>query len=72
MRNRFQVLSESHIEEQEINEQWTEITEIVRESVKQKLGLLKKTKSKPWFDDECRKLIEKKERLESSGKRTKK
>jgi hypothetical protein len=55
--NRFAAL-ESLDESFDINNAWESIRENIKTSAKDKLGYQKLKHNKPWFDDECSKLID--------------
>jgi len=49
---RFAVL-ENLSDRKDINRAWENITEIIKISAKESLGLYELTQHKPWFDEEC-------------------
>jgi hypothetical protein len=55
--NRFAAL-ESLDESFDINNAWESVRENIKTSAKQNLGYQKLKNNKPWFDDECSKLID--------------
>jgi lipoate-protein ligase A len=55
--NRFAAL-ESLDESFDVNNAWESIRENIETSAKDNLGYQKLTHNKPWFDDECSKLID--------------
>jgi hypothetical protein len=55
--NRFAAL-ESLDESFDINNAWESIRENIKTSAKDNLGYQKLKHNKPWFDDECSKLID--------------
>jgi hypothetical protein len=55
--NRF-VISESLNESSDINNAWESIRENIKTSAKDNVGYQKLKHNKPWFDDECSKLID--------------
>jgi hypothetical protein len=57
MSNRFAAL-ESLDESFEINNAWESIRGNIKNSAKDNLGYQKLKHNKPWFDDECSKLID--------------
>jgi chromosome segregation ATPase len=56
--NRFAAL-ENLDESFDIKNAWERITEKIKTSAKENLGYKKLKHNKPWFDDECSKLIDK-------------
>lgn len=59
--NRFQALEESE-ENDEPNSRWTAIEKTIKGVAKKVLGKQKKSKSKPWFDEECELWFEKRKK----------
>jgi hypothetical protein len=55
--NRF-ATSKSLAESFDINNAWESITENIKTSAKDNLGYHRLKHNKPWFDDECSKLID--------------
>jgi hypothetical protein len=55
--NRFAAL-ESLVQSFDINNAWESITGIIKTSAKDNLGYKKLKDDKPWFDDECSRLID--------------
>ena len=47
-------------EESQIEEDWKQLKEVIKEAAEQTIGYQPKPDRKGWFDDECRKVLEKK------------
>jgi hypothetical protein len=50
--NRFAALENLNVRE-DINRAWENITESIKISAKESLGLYERKQHKPWFDEEC-------------------
>jgi hypothetical protein len=51
----------------DVDNAWESIRENIKASAKDNLGYQKLKHNKPWFDDECSKLIEQQNRLNYNG-----
>jgi hypothetical protein len=67
--NRFAAL-ENCVDNVDMNKAWENIRENIKASAKESLSHYELQQHKPWFDDECSKLIDRGSRLNFSGCRT--
>jgi hypothetical protein len=66
--NRFAALENLNVSE-DINRAWEKIKESIKISAKESLGLYERKHHKPWFDEECSKLLDQRKQLKCSGYR---
>uniref|UniRef100_A0A8D8TNG9 Craniofacial development protein 2 n=1 Tax=Cacopsylla melanoneura TaxID=428564 RepID=A0A8D8TNG9_9HEMI len=68
--DKFSEEAERAIQEMNINEDWNSLKNIIQDCTEAVCGKMKKKEKKPWFDEECKNMINKRRELKSEWLQT--